>query len=250
MYELHTGPFTHTTLDVTARGVRPVRGSNDGIFVVEERTETEVYGLDPLGLVGYQVADGFMRRVPALELDPDGIVHVFGRDGISFLPIDPQPGQHWSDEVEVFDAPARPRRSRAGPREIENVGSVRVAAGTFEDVIVVRSEQWDRDWKEDEPLHSYEDYYARGVGLIRSVAHNHTRFLPIAELEQELTSVSFDEGGGRGRSEVGRQLLAADDRSAGRKRPSGMSTSSFTSSTFTFVWVWSMTSSSSSAPAM
>ena len=196
VYELSTGPFTHTTLDVTARGLKPVRGSNDGIFVVEERTETEVFGLDPLGLVGYQVGDGFMRRVPALELDPDGIVHVFGRDGISFLPTDPQPGQQWSDEVAVFDAPAATKAKQSWTARVEKVGSVRVAAGTFEDVIVVRSEQWDRDWKADEPLHSYEDYYARGVGLIRSVAHNHTRLLPIAELEQELTSVSFDEGGG------------------------------------------------------
>jgi hypothetical protein len=196
VYELRTGPFTHTTLDVTARGNRPVRGSNEGIFVFEERTEEEVFGLDPLGLVGYQVAGGFVRRVPALELEPDGVVHVFGREGISFLPIDPQPGQQWSDEVVVFDAPTPTKATQSWTARIENVGSVRVAAGTFEDVIVVRSEQWDRDWKEDEPLHSYEDYYARGVGLIRSVAHNHTRLLPIAELEQELTSVSFDQGGG------------------------------------------------------
>src|SRR5262245_51355651 len=85
VYELRTGPFTHTTLDVTARGMRHVRGSDDGIFVVEERTEGEVFGLEPLGLVGYQTGDGFVRRIPALELDPDGLVHVFGRDGISFL---------------------------------------------------------------------------------------------------------------------------------------------------------------------
>src|SRR5215510_11832616 len=71
VYELRTGPFTHTTLDVTARGSRPVRNSNDPIFVVEERTEGEVFGLEPLGLVGYQVANGFVRRVPALEMDPD-----------------------------------------------------------------------------------------------------------------------------------------------------------------------------------
>jgi hypothetical protein len=73
---------------------------------------------------------------------------------------------------------------------------MRVPAGTFDDVIVVRSEHWDREWRETEPLHSYEDYYARGVGLIRSVAHNHTRWLPIAEIDQELLEVSFDVGEG------------------------------------------------------
>jgi len=71
-----------------------------------------------------------------------------------------------------------------------------VYSSHVDDVIVVRSEQWDRGWRENEPLHSYEDYYARGVGLIRSVAHNHTRWLPIAEIEQELVEVSFDGGAG------------------------------------------------------
>lgn len=196
VYELKTGPFTHTTLDVTARGDRPVRGSDARIFVVEERTEGEMFGLDPFGLVGYQVDGGFVRRIPAVELDPDGVAHVFGHEGASLLPIDPQPGQQWSDEVVVFDVPAPTKSKQSWTAHVENAGRMHVAAGTFDDVIVVRSEQWDREWKEDEPLHSYEDYYARGVGLIRSVAHNHTRLLPIAELEQELTAVSFDEGGG------------------------------------------------------
>ncbi|MFI5316297.1 MAG: hypothetical protein ACHQ6T_11395 [Myxococcota bacterium] len=194
VYELHTGLFAHTQLDVTARGERPVRGSDSGIFVVEERTAGEVFGLDPSGLVGYRVIGGYMTRVPALELGSDGVVHVFGRDGVSILPLDPQPGQRWSDQVEVFDTPGESMQSWTAT--IENVGRVHVPAGTFDDVILVRSEHWDREWRDTEPLHSYEDYYARGVGLIRSVARNHTRMLPIAELEQELVAVSFDGGTG------------------------------------------------------
>ena len=194
VYDLRTGPFSHAQLDVTARGERPVRGSDSAIFVVEERTDAEVFGLEPLGLVGYRVTGGYLTRIPALELGADGVVHVFGRDSVSVMPVDPQPGQHWSDDVAVFDAPNESRQSWTAT--IENVGRVHVAAGTFDDVIVVRSEHWDREWRESEPLHSYEDYYARGVGLIRSVAHNHTRLLPIAEMEQELVQVSFDEGAG------------------------------------------------------
>ncbi|HKC50819.1 MAG TPA: hypothetical protein VKF60_08505 [Myxococcota bacterium] len=195
LYELHTGPFSHTTLDVTARGERPVRGSETGIFVVEERAAGQLFGLEPSGLVGYRVADGYMTRVPALELGADGVVRVFGRDGVMVLPVDPQPGQRWTDQVAVFDnTPGESAQSWTA--RIENVGRLHVPAGTFDDVIVVRSEQWDRGWRENEPLHSYEDYYARGVGLIRSVAHNHTRWLPIAEIEQELVEVSFDAGAG------------------------------------------------------
>jgi len=197
VYELHTGPFSHTTLDVTARGERPVRGSPTGIFVFEERTADELYGLDPSGLVGYRVADGYLTRVPALEMGTDGVVRIFGRDGIGMLPLEPQPGQRWADQVAVFDAPGGTGQSKQSwTATVESVGSMHVPAGTFDDVIVVRSEQWDREWRETEPLHSYEDYYARGVGLIRSVAHNHTRFLPIAEMEQELVEVSFDGGEG------------------------------------------------------
>jgi hypothetical protein len=195
VYDLQTGFFSHTTLDVTARGERPVRDSATGIFVVEERASEELFGLEPSGLVGYRVADGYMTRVPALELGADGVVRVFGRDGVSILPVDPQPGQRWSDQVQVF-ANASGESKQSWTATIENVGRLHVTAGTFDDVIVVRSEQWDLEWRENEPLHSYEDYYARGVGLIRSVAHNHTRFLPIAEIEQELVEVSFDEAGG------------------------------------------------------
>ncbi|HTO70724.1 MAG TPA: hypothetical protein VMR31_12765 [Myxococcota bacterium] len=194
VYDLHTGPFTHTKLDVVARGERPVRGSEAGIFVFEEHTDGELYGLDAAGLVGYRVADGYVTRVPAIELGSDGVVHLFGHSEIAFLPIDPHTGQHWSDQVDVFDAPGKATQSWTA--EVENVGRVHVAAGTFDDVIVVRSAHWDREWRENEPLHSYEDYYARGVGLIRSVAHNHTRFLPIAEMEQELVEVRFDGGSG------------------------------------------------------
>jgi hypothetical protein len=195
VYDLHTGPFTHTKLDVTARGERPVRGSESGIFVFEERTDGEVFGLDPLGLVGYRVADGYVTRIPALELGSDGVVHVFGHDAFAFLPVDPHTGQHWGNQVNVFDTPGS-KSTQDWTAEVENVGRVHVPAGTFDDVIVVRSAHWDREWKETEPLHSYEDYYARGVGLIRSVAVNHTRFLPIAEMEQELVEVRFDEGSG------------------------------------------------------
>jgi hypothetical protein len=171
-----------------------VRGSDRGIFVFEERTAGEVFGLDPVGLVGYRVEGGYVTRIPALELEGDGVVHVFGHDSVAFLPVDPKPGQTWKAEVEVFDVPSRTKQSWTA--EVANVGRVRVPAGTFDDVIVVRSAHWDREWREDEPLHSYEDYYARGVGLIRSVAHNHTRLLPIAEMEQELLEVTFDQGAG------------------------------------------------------
>ncbi|MGH7291168.1 MAG: hypothetical protein ACREJT_08165, partial [Myxococcota bacterium] len=85
VYELRTGFFTHTRLEVTARGEREVRDSEEGIFVMEEQLSERVYGLEPSGLVGYQIADGYVTRIAAVEPLPDGRVHVFGGDGTSFL---------------------------------------------------------------------------------------------------------------------------------------------------------------------
>ena len=190
VYELRTGFFTHTRLEVTARGERAVRDSDEGIFVMEEQLSDRVYGLEPSGLVGYQVAGGYVTRIAAVEPLPDGRVHVFGGDGTSFLPVDPHPGQTWTDHSEVFR-----HSDMAGlnwTAEVSNVGRLHVPAGSFDDVIVVRSAQWDPEWNETEPLNTYEDYYARGVGLIRSVSTNHAqRFWSPSSVEQVLLSVSF-----------------------------------------------------------
>jgi hypothetical protein len=190
VYELRTGFFTRTRLEVTAQGERAVRDSDEGIFVMEEQLSGRVYGLEPTGLVGYQVADGYLTRIAAVQPLPDGRVHIFGGDGTSFLPVEPQPGQKWTDHSEVF------RHSEmAGlnwTAEIESVGRLHVPAGTFDDVIVVRTAQWDPEWNATEPLNTYDDYYARGVGLIRSVSTNHAqRFWSPSSVEQVLLSVSF-----------------------------------------------------------
>jgi hypothetical protein len=192
-YELRTGPFSGSTrLDVRARGKHPVRDSNDVLYVMEERLSGRVYGLEPAGMVGYRVADGYLTRIPAVALGDDGKVTLLGGDGMSFLPVDPNPGQSWSNRSEVF-------RESGGSAQlwtaaIENVGSMRVPAGRFDDVIVVRSEQWDPEWDASQPLHSYEDYYARGIGLIRSVSRNNAQWF-FMRVEQVLVAVHFDASG-------------------------------------------------------
>jgi len=190
VYELRTGFFTRTRLEVTGRGERAVRDSEEGIFVMEEQLSERVYGLEPTGLVGYQVAGGYVMRIAAVEPLPDGRIHVFGGDGMSFLPVDPRPGQTWSDQTEVFRHSGN--KGLSWTAEVETVGRLRVPAGSFDDVILVRSAQWDREWNETQPLNTYEDYYARGVGLIRSVSTNHAQsFWSPSSVEQVLLSVSF-----------------------------------------------------------
>ena len=170
-YEIRTGLFSRRTrMDVTARGEHAIRGSDQRLFLMEEQLSGRIYGLEPAGLVGYRVSDGYLTRIAAVTLEPDGQVNVFGGEGMSFLPVDPAPGQTWSARTEVFRGSGGAGQSWTA--EVEAAGSVCVRAGSFDDVIVVRSQQWDPDWDTDRPLHSYEDYYARGVGLLRSVTKN------------------------------------------------------------------------------
>jgi len=189
-YELSTGFFSGSTrVEVTARGEHAVRNSNERVFLMDERLSGRVYGLEPAGLVGYRVADGFLMRIAAVSLGDDGQVGIFGGEGMSFLPVDPKPGQTWTDRTEVFQQSGGAGQSWTA--EVEFVGPLRVSAGRFDDVIVVRSQQWDPEWNPNEPLHSYEDYYARGVCLIRSVSRNNARWFWMT-LEQELIAFHFD----------------------------------------------------------
>ena len=192
-YELRTGPFSAITrMEVTSRGRHEVRDSNEALFLMEEQLSGRVYGLEPAGLVGYRITDGYLTRIPAVSLGDDGRVRIFGGDAMSFLPVDPNPGQTWSDRSEVFQESGGARQ--VWTAEVEAVGSMRVPAGRFDDVIVVRSSQWDPEWDATKPLHSYEDYYARGVGLIRSVSHNNAQWFWMS-VEQLLVAVRFDEVG-------------------------------------------------------
>jgi hypothetical protein len=187
-YELRTGFFTRTRLEMTGRGESPVRDSDLGLFVMEEQLSGRVFGLEPTGLVGYRVEDGFVTRIAAIERKEDGSIHIFGGEGFSFLPVDPKAGQSWTDDTEVFGQSGS--RGQRWESVVEVVGRMRVSAGAFDDVILVRSQQYDPAFSESEPLHSYEDYYARGVGLIRSISRNNAQWFWQA-VEQELVAVSF-----------------------------------------------------------
>jgi hypothetical protein len=193
VYEVRAGWFSRTRLDVIARGERAVRDSDAPLFLVEERIERQVMGLEQSGYVGYRREAGYLTRIAAVEVEADGSARTFGgAHGVSLLPLDPKPGQRWNEQGDVFAAHEAGEASRIGwSAELTEYGRMRVPAGTFDDVIVVKSEQWDPGWRTSEPLHTYEDYYARGVGLIKSVAHNHAAAFFARSVEQVLLEVEF-----------------------------------------------------------
>jgi len=187
-YELKGGLFSRVRLEVTALGERRVQGADGQLFLIEERLGSEVRGLEPSGFVGYGVADGYHTRIAAVDLDAAGRARVLGGEGVPLLPLDPRPGQRWSAESRVFDSRSRQHWTAS----VESAGRVSVPAGTFDEVIVVHSEQWDPGWSSDRPLNSYDDYYARGFGLIRSVSRNHATWWFLGRLDQRLLDVRFE----------------------------------------------------------
>ena len=85
--------------------------------------------------------------------------------------------------------------------EVENIAPglsreliVEVPAGTFRDVVVVESKYWDDSVSTERPLMRYEDYYARGVGLLRTVTFDEQNDGKQV-VEQNLLRYAFPDAG-------------------------------------------------------
>lgn len=179
-------------LEVLAHGEKAVRGSARPLFLFEETMDGSRYGPDGLedsGWVGYFRSDGYWSRYAAVGSDGRGGFRLFGSGAVRVLPIDPHPGDAWEETTYLFEN----REARSGAQrwtaEIGSVPRLDTPAGRFRDLIVVHVRYWDPALSESEPLLRYEDVYARGVGLVRSVARN--AIDPRADLEQVLVSVEF-----------------------------------------------------------
>lgn len=176
-------------LEVVARGVRPVRGAPAPLFLVDEAASGGPFGGDR-GLAGYLVVEGYVGRFSFLSEDADGSVRLVGSEPTWVLPVDPRAGQRWRQRTHVFTTPESAGGAQSWEGEVERAAAVSVPAGRFEDVLVVRSRTRDPTVS-DEPLVSYEDYYARGVGLVRSVTRNHQEPFLLGRIVQELVEVEF-----------------------------------------------------------
>jgi len=172
-YRERTGPVGGRRVVVTAEDRRPVRGSSTPLFVVRESGEGSFFGIEDSGLLGFAVDGDFVIRFSAVGEDSRGELRIFGDEGLRVLPLHPEGGQHWDQEWHLFSVPG----SRGAPRRfsarVERLASVRVPAGRFVDVVKVEMRYWDPALSQDRAQLSFEDYYAAGVGLVKSVSHNH-----------------------------------------------------------------------------
>lgn len=164
---------TDTQIEVVAKGPSDVEGLEGGAFVMDERTVGQNFGMAPVGPTAYVAADGFLARYTGLDYTAADHLKMLGaEDPTRVIPLGATPGSEWTNETRLMQQPegggglikwtGRTRRSDA----------VTVPAGTFSDVILVETEYWDPSIDSDHPLISYQDWYARGVGLLRSVTKN------------------------------------------------------------------------------
>jgi len=188
-YEVRAG-FSKSRLDVTSRGMRDVKGAPAPLWIVAEQSEGAPYGLDEDGLAGYLVRDGYVSRVSFLSEDADGSIRLVSSEPTWVLPVDPHSGQRWEQTTHVFTSPEAKGGEQRWEGEVETTDGVSVPAGRFDDVVLVRTRYLDPSVSAD-PLITYEDYYARGVGLVRSVSHNHQAWFFMDTVEQRLVEAKL-----------------------------------------------------------
>jgi len=189
VYEVRAG-FGKSRLEVTAQGTRDVKGAPAPLFIMQERSVGGPFGMQDDGLAGYLVQDGYLSRFSFLSRDPDGGIRLMGSEPSRVLPVEPRAGQGWSEQTHVFTTPESKGGEQNWKASLERVDSLRVPAGSFRDLLLVRTEYLDPSVSKG-PLVTYEDYYARGVGLVRSVSRNHQAYFWNDTLEQDLVEVHF-----------------------------------------------------------
>ena len=178
VYRERTGLLGRRRVVVTAEGERAIRGRDGPLFVVRERGDRTYFGIEDSGLVGYAVEGDFVVAFSALGEDSRGDLRLFGVEGLRMLPLHPEDGQYWEQEWHLFATPESLGASRHWSARVERSGPVRVPAGHFQDVIEIEIQYRDPAVSSDRAQLSFEDYYAAGVGLVKSVSHDHEGELP------------------------------------------------------------------------
>jgi len=160
---------------VEAKGELPVGGQEQRIFVMEETSdESTALGFVKTSPVGYVQEDGYVARILALDYDDDSTLRLLGRDKPTrILPLDPKPGDTWDQESSLFTMPDGKTRPMGWSGEVKTSQPVRVPAGTFSNVVEIDSVYHEPNPQGTlVPSMRYMDYYARGVGLVRSVTED------------------------------------------------------------------------------
>ena len=172
VYEVRT-ELGSLDLEVAARGDVPVRGEDGkSLFVMEETNRGPSLGFVEKAPVAYERDRDYLGRYQAVDYDPDGKLRLLGQKAATrLLPNDPKTGMKWHQENELFATPENPGGKMTWDGEVLEVASVEVPAGKFAEALPVHTEYREIDAGE-KPTMEYDDYYVRGVGLVRSVTRD------------------------------------------------------------------------------
>jgi hypothetical protein len=172
VYTLDLG-VAETEVEVEARGDMPVPGYSTPVFIVDESNRGETFGMVERAPTGYVVVGDYVARLTGIDYDSEGKLQALGEGAPAWiLPLAPRPGQNWTQKTQMFTTPEGGGATLDWTGRVISVGRMRVPAGDFDDVVEVHVEYWDRSVNEGGPVMTYDDSYARGVGLIRSVTRN------------------------------------------------------------------------------
>ncbi|HTO52468.1 MAG TPA: hypothetical protein VMR50_03695 [Myxococcota bacterium] len=164
---------TSTEIEVVAKGETEVEGLPNTVFVMDERTIGQSFGMAPVGPTAYVTADGFLSRYSGLDYTKADHLKMLGmEDPTRVIPLGATPGSEWTHETRLMQQPEGGGGLIKWTGRTKRADPVTVPAGTFTDVILVETEYWDPSIDADAPLISYQDWYGRGVGLLRSVTLN------------------------------------------------------------------------------
>ena len=155
-------------LEVEMLGERDLPGGLPRAYVADERTPGPVLGFSEVAPVAYVIEGGFVSRVKEIGYDGQGKLRSLGRaEATRILPLEPEPGQSWEQRHSLFATPDGGGTEVSWSARVGELTTVTVPAGTFDDVVEVVTQYFAGE-ERGRPKIIYRDYYARGVGLVKS----------------------------------------------------------------------------------
>lgn len=181
-------------IDVEVSAIGELEAPHFGpMFVLEEKNLGEAMGFVRTAPVGYLEDDTFHMRMVGIDYDDDGGLVLLGEDEpVKVLPSSPEDGQTWSQSTRMFTTPEGGGGRLGWEGAVSVLAELTVPAGTFQDVLQVRTVYIDQSESNAEPQVVYHDYYAKGIGLIKSVTDD-VDASPENHMEQVLVEYRLTE---------------------------------------------------------
>jgi hypothetical protein len=160
-------------------------------FVMDERNLGPSLGFDEIAPVAYVIDGGYVGRIHDVGYDAGGRLRALGQNNPTWiLPLAPKTGDTWGQQNLLFETPEGEGARMAWNADVGNPVRVTVPAGTFDGAVEIVSRYYDAAAPDQGPKVVYRDYYAQGVGLIKSITEDPGGD-PSARVEQVLVDYGF-----------------------------------------------------------